>query len=439
MTKTSNIKRFLSFFVVWVTVIALLTQSSFALTKEDRLRLYTPFYDECSTSTSYVNSGVPSDGTVWQSGIQPPYILEQFAIETLKAVAHKRNVPSSNTVTKEHVIALLAFAWGEGGDINNRWLYNPLNTGLNAPELIDGTGAGDGTQSFKSFDAGVEATARTMVGNNQERLATTLIDPNTTAEQFMHALTYFSEYAGNKFWAAASLPPNQDSYYRGRIRLVQHVINNYNDVAAVVIGTPAQERNGDNIRRTDLLSGINGGGQTGGGQVGSPGADECGQAAATGGAVMGNIVQTALNLAWPEKHDPPKEPKPEYSTALAKYNPGMRADGADCGIFVATVIRASGADPQYPASGTSVQMNYVKSHPEKYDIFDNPQSTADLQPGDIMIVEGNNGPGHTYIYVGPQPPSGYDQASASLNSRTANLGKSTISDSRGTYTRVRIK
>src|SRR5688572_16456271 len=39
---------------------------------------------------------------IWNSGLQPPYILEQFAIETLKAIASKRGVPQSATVTEQH-------------------------------------------------------------------------------------------------------------------------------------------------------------------------------------------------------------------------------------------------------------------------------------------------------------------------------------------------
>ena len=185
---------------------------------------------------------VSGDSSVYQSGLQPPYILEQWAIHTLKAIALKANKSESDAVTKEHVIALVAFALGEGGDINNTSsIFNPLNTGLNAPELINGSNAVDGTQAFKSFDAGVEATARTMVGSNQDRLAKVLVKPDSTASDFMTALTYYKRYSGNKFWAAASIP-DPAGYYRGRMSLVNTVRSNYADNASFIIGTSELEQ-----------------------------------------------------------------------------------------------------------------------------------------------------------------------------------------------------
>ena len=117
--------------------------------------------------------------------------------------------------------------------------------------------------------------------------------------------------------------------------------------------------------------------------------------------------------------------------AYEQFNPngpGM----ADCGGFVATVMRASGADTNYPAGGTANQEAYVRSHPDKYDILDKVEAikSPDVKPGDILIVNqgsGDGGLGHTYIYVGKQA-NGFDQASASLGSRTANLGKAEAAD-----------
>jgi murein DD-endopeptidase MepM/ murein hydrolase activator NlpD len=198
--------------------------------------------------------GAATSGT-WNSGLQPPYILEQFAIEVIKNVATKMNQPNpEDFVTEEHVVALIAFMVGEGGDINNRNLYNPLNTGINAPELLASGNNGSGHQWFKSFDAGVEATARTMVGTKQSRLATTILDKTSTAEQFMKALTYYKDYPGNMYWAALSDPsyngndgvpalgPNAPQiYYDQRIALVNRVRKNYSGTAGLIIGTTARE------------------------------------------------------------------------------------------------------------------------------------------------------------------------------------------------------
>lgn len=166
----------------------------------------------------------------------------------------------------------------------------------------------------------------------------------------------------------------------------------------------------------------------------SPSTDSC-----TSGAASA-IVQEALLLSWPDDSHG-TTPTPEYAQAYAQFNP----DGpglADCGGFVATVMHATNADPNYPAGGTGAQAAYVRAHPEKYDVVDKVTSISDLQPGDIMIVnsgDGTGADGHTYIFVGPQPPHNYNEASASLGTRAANLGTAVLSDSRGDYMRVRLK
>lgn len=384
------------------------------------------------------NSGIPSDGSVWKSGINPPFIMEQFAIETLKAIAKKRGVPETDTVTQEHIDALLAFMFGEGGDIANRWVYNPLNTGLRATELIDGVPKGNGTQSFKSFDAGVEATARTMVGSNQSRLADVLIKKESTAQEFMFALTYFNLFPGNKLWAEASVP-NPRNYYTTRIQLIGQVRKKYVDIASTVMGTSAKEYSAGIRNKAALKSQSGTNSSTSALPLNDTTscASELGNSG-TGGIVVNNIAQTAVNFAWPEKHNPPKTPKPEYAAAILQYNSGQRADGADCGVFVATVMHASKADPNYPPVGTSAQRAYIRNHPEKYDIVEGPASTGELLPGDILVAD-SGGTHHTFIYVGPQGgEKNYDTASASQDQRSANLGKAGWENLK-IYTRARLK
>lgn len=168
----------------------------------------------------------------------------------------------------------------------------------------------------------------------------------------------------------------------------------------------------------------------------------------SGGVVAGSIVQTALNLAWPGPREPKNEPKPEYKNAPPTSTSAGNCFGADCGVFVSTVMLRSGADPNYPISGTSVQAAYLKNNPQKYDVVQlGPgDSTAGLLPGDILIVNAGGGEGasgHTYIFVGQQP-GGYNQASASwssdcANSRMPSLGTAVIVDERGYYMRARLK
>lgn len=726
--KTPVKKLFIQISCLVISCLYFSISTASALTPEQRA-IYNKginFYDHTDTSCNKSNSisgasaGIDSDGSVYSSGLSGPYILEQWAIHTLKAVGLKKGGSESDYVTKEHVIALVAFALGEGGDImNTSSIFNPLNTGLKAPELIQGAHAGDGTQSFKSFDAGVEAAARTIVGSNQSRLADVLSKPNSTAKDFMTALTYYQRYNGNKFWAAASLPPNQDSYYRERLSLISTVRNDYKNIASYIIGTQAlEQREGKrdpsklqfdagpatsdsepesvsseslencscspnntssqsttvkNINDVIKKLGTENGGNTAisvstidgsikgdyngdkkmptrssykiytayatlkaiednkitwtttvSAKPGNPGpfsrgtveeamkkmiinsdnaaasalreepkignpsqvsallrsaglsnntvmgtgssvnpagtnsdstandftkflimlhnkdlpgvsneanynklieymkkattdtssaregiaagvsgvsvADKAGWAGGTvdpatndvgivylqnkpyvisiltdaknnfsgvktiaegvhkaisgettgsddenceQGQSVGNakaIVDMAIKLAWPESHG--KEPKPEYTEAVKKHNSTRLGMLTDCGTFVSTVIRASGADKDFVPGGTSIMESYVRAHPEKWDVVDKVSSTSDLQPGDVLIVNAGGGQGangHTLIYIGPQPPKNYDAASASYLTRTGNLGMVTIKDHRGDYLRARLK
>jgi hypothetical protein len=128
------------------------------------------------------------------------------------------------------------------------------------------------------------------------------------------------------------------------------------------------------------------------------------------GVVAGNIVQTALNFAWDTTGHGPEEAdaKPTYQKAMPQYNGSTDAQPfSDCGVFVSTVMIASGADPHYPKRGTLVQIPYLKSHPSMYQEFDNVDNTSQLQPGDILINSA-----HTYLYTGHQS-DGYDAVAAS--------------------------
>ncbi|MDO4712996.1 MAG: hypothetical protein Q4B05_03805 [Candidatus Saccharibacteria bacterium] len=121
----------------------------------------------------------------------------------------------------------------------------------------------------------------------------------------------------------------------------------------------------------------------------------------------GNILETAKLFAI----DKPignttggwrQQAKPEFVAALEKFNPGPARWGgdagfADCGVFVATVMRASGVDPEFPASGTANHDRYLRTS-GKYKIIEHPKE-SDLQPGDILIYD-YGGTGHIGFYAG---------------------------------------
>lgn len=139
------------------------------------------------------------------------------------------------------------------------------------------------------------------------------------------------------------------------------------------------------------------------------------------GAGSGNIAEVAKNLAWPQGPKAhwgtdPSLAKSEYVAAIAKYD-GVTKDNwrsldnpyTDCGRFVATVLRMSGADPNFPQVYTPTQKQYMLDHPEKYDHWES-TPPGGMKPGDIL-----NGPHHTYLYVGPWGDGGgYDSAAGSL-------------------------
>ena len=113
----------------------------------------------------------------------------------------------------------------------------------------------------------------------------------------------------------------------------------------------------------------------------------------------GDINATALELAWPEygQHGW-NDPSPAYAKALAETGVNKLGDrysmaGGSCDAFVATVMRYSGADPDFHCCGVSggYVENYLKSS-GKYEVV--PNGLGSLQPGDIRI-----GPHHIELYV----------------------------------------
>ncbi len=209
-----------------------------------------PYYDPdavCNTADALTASADPSAGGsggsgVWKSGLQPPYIIEQFAIQLLENIAAKRQVPTANTVTLAHVEALVTFAYGEGGGSTNNDFWNPYNAGYGDPALLATAHAVDGKQAYKNFDDGVEAIARAMSGwsqppvesHFQTRLGDILTKPDSSVAQFFHALTYYKETPGNLEWATASLS-DPGAYYDHYISLSSQIIDNWSKTAAMVM------------------------------------------------------------------------------------------------------------------------------------------------------------------------------------------------------------
>ena len=135
----------------------------------------------------------------------------------------------------------------------------------------------------------------------------------------------------------------------------------------------------------------------------------------------GNINKTALALAWPNyRQHALTNPRPAYKKALAAvglnhYGEKWVNIGASCDAFVATVMRYSGADKKFPCCGAANQMNYLLSHPEKYQRIPNKGNTSNLQPGDIRVTSG-----HIEIIV-KRTDGSFGIAAASHADRTADV------------------
>lgn len=123
-------------------------------------------------------------------------------------------------------------------------------------------------------------------------------------------------------------------------------------------------------------------------------------------ASAAGIVSKALEFAWPRGTSEGTldygsgHPKVDYVKIAypGKGGNGQVSRGASCDIFVGSVLRACGYDPDYP-SGLEEQISYAPSHGElfakvKYD------GVESLKPGDVLQWELNGPGGHTFIYVG---------------------------------------
>lgn len=237
-----------------------------------------------------------------------------------------------------------------------------------------------------------------------------MIDLGLQLDYLWHELTYFYSSSLKKIQAATS---------EGEAAIIFMI-----EVEAPAERSPTGPNARDRAERAAEILSEYGSGSTAGSGTGS---NPCGS---QGG---GTIVERALGFAWPQPfRDRPDDqrqirrfpttPTTAYVGGVRQFNRSQR-DYTDCGVFVATVMRASGADPDYPPVSTSTQYAYLTSHPEKYFIDPNPTQDK-LQPGDILIItRGQRGTtsGHTWIYVGPQT-GGYTSASASLGGRAPNLG-----------------
>lgn len=247
--------------ILFIVMIGLFIFSSINATAITRSSLNAinrqyPSYDPNAKDACATGGGVPGSGTegspesgstyvAWNSGIGPPYIMEQYIIEVLKYIADFKQVPRENVVTEEHVAALLAFAWGEGGDIDNPSVFNLFNTSALAgtSEAIPyGNGGKDGRQAYINFDVGIKATGGTMLLPRYSRLVDALTNQGSTASQVLYNYAHYTQFPGNGWWAERNQIVGEEAYYQEELGYLKGMQNDYVNRASTIIGTADEEK-----------------------------------------------------------------------------------------------------------------------------------------------------------------------------------------------------
>lgn len=129
------------------------------------------------------------------------------------------------------------------------------------------------------------------------------------------------------------------------------------------------------------------------------------------------IAEEAISLAWPADALTTDyayvggAATPQYSGAIATAFGGASVpkNGADCGVFVATVIRACGYDSNFPYKLTSSDGNmfdYLAADTNRWVKISYSGQESELQSGDIVIYHKSGGGQHVLIYVKAKDANG---------------------------------
>ncbi|WP_251159333.1 phage tail tip lysozyme [Caniella muris] len=163
----------------------------------------------------------------------------------------------------------------------------------------------------------------------------------------------------------------------------------------------------------------------------------CRGASTEAGMGASTIAEAAASWAWADKSLAANNGTEAYIEAHDRVQ-GPGVNYRDCGIAVATAVRWSGADADYPLADTTAnQLPYLASSGKwrKVCDLDGEDKVALLQPGDVLIADnvGRDGQvlpcGHTAIYTGSALLASidginptYDIVQASLNAYSPAAG-----------------
>ncbi len=124
--------------------------------------------------------------------------VAEWADRVLARLAVRTGFPEEMVATREHRLALVAWAKSEGGGVGGHCgRFNPLNTKKLDADLGSVKVCRFATVDYPSIDAGVEAAVRTMRGRYQNRVVGALTNPLTTAEQVLTTLASWNAVGGN--------------------------------------------------------------------------------------------------------------------------------------------------------------------------------------------------------------------------------------------------
>jgi hypothetical protein len=396
------------------TLIMAITQSGVDCQADDTC-FYDPSATACGSTTvdadtsATAPNGTNKPGSMWNSSTQPPYYMEEFIVNVLQDIAQKLNVPASDAVTQEHVVAMTAWAYAEGGNIANSGAFNLWNTGLlSRPDLVSGGTNASGLESFVSFNAGVEANAISMTDSNQNRIGKIVTQPNSTASQVLHTIAYYDETSGDQAWAWGNSPDDPNAVLQfNHTTYITSLLDNLHDTradyahrASVVIG-PGEEST-DYVAASKLqYKGGDGSDDGSGGSVTSDGGGTCGGgstgsvdcSSATGDAKIlceaepfkgvyyewggGHSGLTAFQSQCPDPTNPPNN---QSSGGAVNGDPaGLSGNPSPCGVDCSGLVSI--------ATSEAFNENYswnVSGLQGSSDWKSIPMSS--VQPGDVVTV-----------------------------------------------------
>ena len=354
-----------------------------AFFSQNNIGLYSDCPEACESGSSVigVGGGVPAETTSYLDGRNITALYEQNK-------ARYEAAGTANNV-KPQIIAALHYreagmnpassvyngaALGSGTNVDGQLVVSdPIEDATRATKTLVGLASGVYGVDITKEDLTIEELGKAFLAYNRGYLYER---SGNTYDQSPYVMNGFDEEHMNMAWVG---PPGDPALDAGQI--------DGNKAGALAV--------------LSYLGGVTG-------DV------EC----STSGVVAGDIVKTAIGLAMDR---PAANGETDvsltvqaYRDVFPQYNSAPFAYPAitDCGRFVSTVMRSSGADPTFAEVFVPTQIDYMNSS-GKYNSLGT-IGIDQMQPGDIVAT-----PGHIIIFTGPNGE--YMAADASYQDRVPSV------------------